>query len=151
MFNSSFLPPSSEIKYNDDVVMTVRGLSLVDVSYLVSRHRADLEKVFSLYQSFSQADPSIADGAALSDATIISYGYELLREAPGILANIIAVGADARDQVENIARLPATIQIDALKAVCTLTIEDFGGLKPLVGRLMSFAAEVAPANLTQNG
>lgn len=142
MFNAEFFPPTNEIKYDDVSVMSVRGLSLVDVSYLVSRHRADLEKLFELYQSFAKD----TGASPLGDAVLIGYGYELLGQAPAILANVIAVAADARDQVEAISRLPSSLQIDALRAICSLTIEDFGGLKPLLAKLMQFVAEVAPAS-----
>lgn len=143
--------PSVTIENQGRPVIDVRGLSFIDISTLVNRHRADMEKLFTIYKEFTSKE-----GASLvGDALIMRYGFELINEAPGILAHVIALAADEPDRVQQVSKLPATSQIDALVAIARLTIEDFGGLKKMVatlwGTVLSFAPEEVRANAEASG
>lgn len=137
-----FTIPTETIKYKDQPVLDVRGLSFNDISYLVNQHREDVQKLVALWDSYSKEDVF----ETTREAVLIQYGFELLTEAPGILAHIIAVSADNadKDTVMMITRLPATVQIDALKAVGKLTIDDFGGVKKMVETLYQTVLANAP-------
>lgn len=141
--HASFTVPVQTIAHKGQPVIDVRGLSFVDISLLINAHRADMEKLWALYNEFAKKEG--AD--TLGDALVMRYGLELLNEAPGILANIIAVAADEPDRVTDISRLPATVQIDALVAIGRMTIEDFGGVKKMAATLWETAISFAPENV----
>jgi len=138
--HDDYAAPTTTIKSQGKPVIDVRGLSFVDLSLLINSHRADIEKVWAMYNEFQRKD----GGDLVGDALVMRYGFELFNEAPGILANIIALGADEKDRITQISRLPATIQIDALVAIFRLTIEDFGGVKKMMATLWETALSFAP-------
>lgn len=141
-----FTIPTVTVLYKDQPALEVRGLSFNDISFLVHHHREDVNKLFSLWQKFAGKKHF----AAIGDAVLIRYGFELLNEAPGILANVIATGADCHDQVARIERLPASLQIDCLRAIGLLTVEDFGGVKKMLEKVWSTLIAYAPEQVRQN-
>lgn len=143
--HDDFKTPVTTIESQGKPVIDVRGLSFVDISLLINSHRADMEKLFAMYKEFQRKD----GGDLVGDALVMRYGFELLNEAPGILANIIALGADETDRVEQISRLPATVQIDSLVAIFKMTIEDFGGVKKMMATLWETALSFAPQEVRE--
>lgn len=138
--HNDYAAPTTTITSQGKPVIDVRGLSFVDISLLINSHRADMEKLWAMYNEFKRKD----GGDLVGDALVMRYGFELLNEAPGILANIIALGADEQERIEQISRLPATVQIDSLVAIFKMTIEDFGGVKKMMATLWDTALSFAP-------
>lgn len=135
-----FTIPTKTIEYKGSPVLDVRGLSFNDISYLILQHRDDVDKLVTLWDAYSQR----GGFSEMKEAVIIQYGFELLREAPGILAHVIAVAADAHESFARIAKLPSSVQIDALKAIGNMTIEDFGGAKKMLETLWTTVLAHAP-------
>lgn len=140
MIYEGFSIPTRTIKHNDSPVLEVRGLSFADISELIDHHRDDVDKIIDLWKSF--------DGDELRDeefgSLLSKYALELLNSAPGIVANIIATCADCQDKSRWIANLPISIQVRALEEISSLTSEDFGGVKPMLGKIAGLAMANAP-------
>lgn len=143
-----FRIPTAQVNYKGTQVMEVRGLAFNDVSYLVNRHRDDLLQLMDLWtqvaDDFQRDDiqSSIQQAAVNKD-----YIIRLIQQAPAIVANAIALAADAIDQVDTIARYPVSIQIEALQVIGKLTADDFGGIKKLIGSIAGLAMANAPDNM----
>lgn len=132
-----FEPETHEIKFTSKgkpFSFVVRGLNLVDLSYLVGEHLADIEAAWEL---FSDAQKEIIRRGSM-DGLFLT----LCRDAPGLVAEIISVAADEKDLVEQYAKLPFSISVTALAEVSRLTMVEAGGLKNLFASL---------ANLIQSG
>lgn len=97
----------------------VRGLSLEDVSRLVNHHLPDLEALFDLFSS----------GQLDSDSNLRPLVMSLVREAPGLAANLIALASDEPDSAKQAATLPAPVQIDAILKIGDMTFSEVGGIK----------------------
>ncbi|MGP1665477.1 MAG: phage pre-tape measure protein [Rhodanobacter sp.] len=128
-----FTIPTKTIEYKGSPVLDVRGLSFNDISYLILQHRDDVDKLVTLWDAYSQR----GGFSEMKEAVIIQYGFELLREAPGM-------AADAHESFARIAKLPSSVQIDALKAIGNMTIEDFGGAKKMLETLWTTVLAHAP-------
>lgn len=101
--------------------LSVRGLSLDDVTTLLRHHLDDLDAILEMYAR--DVDPNFASAATAQ------YAIKLVREAPGLVANIIALANDQPDYADNARRLPLPVQIELLKAIGRLTFEEVGGAK----------------------
>lgn len=110
---------------------TVKGLSLEAISYLVQYHMPDLEAIFEMFQSVGNLD----------DENMRPFVTALVQNAPGLVANVIAVAADEPDNAKEAAMLPAPVQIDTLLKIGDLTFKDIGLKKSLetVAALLSKA------------
>jgi precorrin-6B methylase 2 len=60
---------------------------------------------------------------------------KLLVTAPDMVAEVIAMAADAQGQEADVARLPAAAQLDALTAVWELSVPDLKKLKESLSRV----------------
>lgn len=100
----------------------VSGLCMDDIVELIETHRENLAQFFT-------KDNVDASGMILS--------------APQMVAEIIAMGADARGQEVDILKLPAASQIEALLAIWNLTVPD---LKKLKESLLGVVAALSKVN-----
>ena len=101
----------------------VRGLSLDDISFLVQRHGAKLQDLFSQF---------VANAGELTTESAVGFAVPLMKEAPGIAAELIACASGDPEDAEIAAQLPFPVQLDALEKLATLTFESGGGPKKLV-------------------
>lgn len=125
---ADFTPATDEVKVSDSVSFAVRGLSFDDIATLVRSHYEPLSNLFDEY---------IAEGVAA--AVTESEGEELsqavmgvMKQAPGLIADVIALAADEPDLIDKIKKLPIGVQIDAIQKTLTLTLQAEGGLGKLV-------------------
>lgn len=100
---------------------SVRGLSLDDVTALITKHLPDLDKLADLL-----AGKATQETAAMET---MSLALKLVVEAPALVAQAIALAADEPDFAENARKLPLPVQIDAVKKIGRLTFEESGGAK----------------------
>jgi len=115
----------------------VRGLALVDITYLVEHHLGDLVKAVDLYHERQQG--------RMARSTLADFAMILARDLPILTSEIISVAAEETGQQDKIAKLPALVQINALLIISKLTTEEAGGLKNLlafVGPILQGAATV---------
>lgn len=102
----------------------VRGLSIADIVNIMQVHLDDLAGVMTIYENA---------GGSLTEENIMSFGITLCKDAPGLVANIIAVSADEPDQVDQAASLSIMEQIRVLEAVGRMTFTDVNSVKLLAG------------------
>lgn len=116
------------------VKFTVRGLNAVDLSYLISEHLQDIEAALVLLTE--------ARAAYITKGSIDAVLMSLVRDAPGLMAEVISVAADQRDlAASKYAKLPFSVTVSALLQIWLLTMEDQGGLKNLLAVLASLVPE----------
>ena len=117
--------------------ISVRGLSLDDVAMLMNEHLSDIDKLFGLY-----------DGSVREDVKVLAtaqFAIGLIREAPALVANMIALACDEPEAVPQARKLPIPVQVEAIKAICMLTFDEAGGAKNFLSSLTNLIAAVAPA------
>jgi hypothetical protein len=114
----------------------VKGLSLDDVSVLMKHHLTDMDELLELYSRNVSQDIAVAATA--------QYAVTLVREAPALVANVLALAAEEPDSVDNARRLPIPTQIEALKVIGRLTFEEAGGAKKFFESLKDLAMRVRP-------
>ena len=121
--------------------ITVRGLSLEDMTLIFNRHRAEVA-------AFA-ATVKVAEG--MSEELLANLAGRLLTELPQVTAEIIAV-ADGEFDEESIAiarSLPAPVQIELIDAIGGLTFHTEEQLKKAVETVIKLVrgATNAVANL----
>lgn len=134
---SDFTPDTEEVVIKrakkGDMTFEVRGLSFLDISKIVKVHYDDLEGLFDLYETHGGGD--------LSYVAMGKFAMALINDAPGLVAHIIALGADEEAFLEKAQALPLMAQIDALKAIAKLTFSDVEDIKKMLGKAMELMRE----------
>lgn len=105
------------------VDMPVRGLDPSDIAYLLREQRAALE---DFYAKAAAGELATDDYGALAS--------QLLSAAPVLLGSILACGFDQPDRAvaEKMAKLPFTVQLDAIEKIGRLTFAAEGGAKKVL-------------------
>lgn len=119
----------------------VRGLSLNDVVQLVMLHREVIEELFNRFSGRDPDDITEADAAQ----TIM----EMVEKAPGMVAHIIALAADALDQYDTVVQLPVGVQVTCLEKIGEFTFATGGGPKKLLGMALKMAGNAKPKSSPQ--
>lgn len=135
---SDFIPERRPVLVNGKPLFSVEGLSLDTLAVLVKTHLPDLEHVFDIIVKGERADETLAEQLAR-----VSIG--LASQAPGLVANIIAVssGEPVTDDLIRMARrLPFPVQVDALTSIGSMTFEEVGGVKKAAESLMTLLAHL---------
>lgn len=124
---ADFLPQPVDLKIGKGTLQ-VRALTLEDVSTLVRLHAPDMQEMYAM---FSEAV------SAGDDRTTVAVIMDLVRRAPGLVANIIAIAVGEDNAAELAQRLPASVQIQVLQKVGELTFDDYGGPGEFLAALTS--------------
>ena len=103
-----------------DNSFSVRGLSLEDIGALVNHHLPDIEALFSIFEK---------SGSLENDDAFRDIVKAAITEAPGFVANVIAMASDEPDAAQEAQLLPGPIQVSALLKIGDLTFKDVGGVK----------------------
>lgn len=136
---SDFQPDTITIAIGKKTTFDVRGLSFIDLSSIMRTHFNDLENLFELYEKEAGQD--------ITNLNMARYATALIKDAPGLVAHLIALAADEPEMVNRVHRLPLLSQVDALRAIGKLTFEEVGGVKKLIGMISDLASELkAPEN-----
>lgn len=108
---------------------SVKGLSLVEVTELIRQHMPDLEAVLDL------AMQTMDGKAELTESDIGNLVVTFAEQAPGLVANVIALAADAHTEkgIAAATSLAFPVQVEVLLAICTLTFDEVGGVKKAWG------------------
>lgn len=103
----------------------VKGLSLVEFTTLVRYHLPDLEAIFDLVTS------AVEGKVDLTEEDLTKIAISLSEQAPGLVANLIALSAGEADEkgIASAARLPFPVQIKTLISIAELTFDEVGGVK----------------------
>lgn len=114
-----FVLPTEEVQLPGGSTFAVRGLSLQDITLLISKHGPVMEEFFRRYSGDDKANP-------------MEIGMGLVAQAPVLVAQIIAIAADRADKVETVLKFPLVTQQDALEKLAKLTFDANGGPKKFV-------------------
>ena len=117
--------------------MTIRGVALDDVALLMRGHLPDID---ALVEIFAKQVPSEIETVAFAQ-----HAMALVREAPGLVANLIALAADEPDCVAQARSLPLPVQITLVEKIGRLTFEESGGPKNFFESLGNLFRSVSPA------
>lgn len=123
----NFEIPTEEIKVGKGS-FTVRGMDAEDVVFLTSVYLDDVKKLVADFGGKAGVMPKSRVGELV---------MEIAKSFPTMSAEMIARCADAPEEIEKFRHLPFTKQIEALKAIAILSVEDGHELKNLVGGLAS--------------
>lgn len=115
----------------------VRALNLLDISMLIDNHRYAVDQIAA--QVRTSREMMFPDDDIIREAII-----EVIRESPLLVANIISLCADERDEQETVLRLPATVQLEALLAIADLTFKDAAAIKKLAADVMRLIQGILP-------
>lgn len=132
---ADFQPARHEIKLKGGS-FHVEGLSLEAISRLIQQHLDDLEALFTLFEKSNQLS---------ADADMRGIATALVQTAPGLVANIIALGAGEPDMAPKAAKLPAPVQIDVLMTIGDLTFSETGGIKKSLETIAALLGQVRAA------
>lgn len=116
-------------------ILTVRGLSLNDLTELLSGFRAELETIFAHFEKMG--DVTMEGMAEIADT--------LLLKSPTLVAHAILLAADepiTQDSVQQALRLSIGVQTDAIEKIGRLTFEGSGGVKKFLGTLIKISKGV---------
>lgn len=108
---------------NNQVLFSVRGLCFNDLTVLIREFGEDLDSLFEFAQKKDVKDSELIE--------------VLLSELPEVVSKAIALAADEPDFAHIVTRLPLKVQADSIREVWRMTVDASGGLKKLVGSLMS--------------
>lgn len=107
---------------------SVRGLSLLDVNFLLDRHGEALATLFEDLIGKPQAPGSPM-------RTVLERS---MQGFPRLAAEIVAIAADEADAIDIVADLPFVSQLEALEAVAELTFTTDDSLKKVGEIVMKF-------------
>lgn len=115
----------------------MRGLALDDVAILMRSHLVDLDKLVGIFDSGVRDD--------LAVASFTQYAIQLAKEAPGLIANLIALACDDGDSVDPYRKLSMPIMLRAVEKIGELTFEEAGGPKKFCESLVGMIRAVRPS------
>ena len=144
--------PLSEYQVPKEVVpfpggsFEVRAVSLPDVAILIDVHEYAItlivDKIQNRKELLQQGIDEGNDDAV--QTVVIDLMSELVREAPVLIANLIAICADEREHLDAASKLPITSQIDALTKIAKLTFTDLASVKKLAADVMGLVRGILP-------
>lgn len=123
--------------------MEVRGIALFDISDLMRNHLAEMNHLFSLYSNLESRDTAIAQG--------MQFAARIVDEVPKLVTAIIirACDEDESDEalVKHVQRFPIGLQVELVRKVIELTVEEAGGAKKLFDSLVTMVNTVKPTTM----
>ena len=125
----NFTIPTVEIKVGKGS-FTLRGLNAEDIVFLSSIYWEDIVKLVA-------EEGAKHKGGVVPKNRMISLAMEIAKSFPSMTAEITARCADAPEQVSLFRNLSFVKQIEALKAIFQLSVEDGHELKKWMQGLAS--------------
>lgn len=113
--------PTADVVVSEGSSFAVRGLSTFDIEHLVRAHGPALRELFDEFINGDVKAVKITDlGPVFKD---------LATRVPGVIAEIIAIAADADDADKAmIPKLPVAVLIDALGTIAGMTLNTEGDM-----------------------
>lgn len=110
----------------DGTSFSVGGVSFNGLTQLINTHFADLDAIISLAKEAVNGDID-----NVSQGSIESLVLSAVSDAPGFIANLIAVAAGETSEkaVQAAAAIAAPKQIEIVLKIVKLTFEEVGGVK----------------------
>lgn len=114
-----YVVPTLSVPLAKGQSVSLTGLSLESIATLVRIHEDELQGLFTILMNAREMS---GDDFAKMAAPVAS-------QAPGLVANIIALSAGEFDMAPTVARVPLPKQIELLIAVGKITFEEPGSVK----------------------
>lgn len=125
---ADFTPEWHAIKTRKGEGFAVRGLSLDDLTTLIRTNMEDLKVAVATFQRAE------IEGIPAEQVLLL-----LLKDAPSLAAQVIALGAGEMSAEREAKLLPFPLQMDAITNILRLTFEDVGGPKNFFATLLTLA------------
>ncbi|MGH8074284.1 MAG: phage pre-tape measure protein [Lysobacter sp.] len=119
------------VEYNGTPI-TVYGLSANDIAGLVVSQMDSIERIFDIVES--QGVKSAAD---LAKINLASVAQQLMAQAPGFIAHVIAYAAREPEYADKVLHIDAPTQVKLLKEISQLTFNDEAGFREFVGNVVA--------------
>ena len=129
---SDLVIETQDVIVNGKTLFTVRGLCFNDITTLIRLYGDDLDKVIDTFKN-GDNDSGIEDSEMIEVA---------LKEAPLVVSHAIALAANEPDQFDKVKTLGISTQLEAVKLIWKLTVDESGGLKKLIDNLMQLTNQV---------
>lgn len=113
--------PTEEVLVSEDITITLRGLSFLDLSVIIQDHAKILDKLYHDHIVKRQEMPP-TDQLAKA----------LMTEAPDVVAHIIAHANDEPESWEKVQKIAGIVQINCLVSVARLTFHSEAEVKKLM-------------------
>lgn len=126
-----------------DFAGEVRGVSLNDISFLLRGHLTEMNRIMALYEDDEKRATALAQAA--------NFAITVVGETPELAAMLIVLCSDEKptdEVVEHVSRFPAGLQVELLRNIWDVTVEEAGGAKKLLDKFMGLVKQVRPATLT---
>lgn len=141
---AEYTPETREIPFGKEKEgkrnsLTVRALSLNDITPMISSRMGDLEQLYSIFKG--------AKAAIYATHNVSSLLVMVVTKLPDLASEVISVACDEPGNKAQAARLPIAVQVAALSEIMKLTLEDAGGLKNLYGMLTNLTDELLPQSV----
>lgn len=130
---ASYTPETRDLKAGDKVICQVTGLSLSHIEILIRTHLEDIEALFDLFMT---------GGGNFENDDLKKLGVSLATNAPGFVANVIALASGEKDAQAGAARLPMPVQLQAMSDIMELTFTEVGGIKKFMETVASLLGSV---------
>jgi hypothetical protein len=121
---------TAKIMDGDEEIAEVRGLSPNDFFELYTLHKEAMEDI---YNRFVNREPG-----TISEEEVMDVAGQAIQYAPKLMAHLIAIGANARDQFEDILAMPIGYQIDCVSKIVELTFAGGYGPKKILALVGQF-------------
>lgn len=105
---------------------SIRGLAFDDVSRILLDHEADVEKAMELVDAARSEEGEVNPGEAIA---------LLVKNAPGLVAKLIAAAADEPDAWQNVLLIPFPKQLEIAMALGEMTFTEADSVKKFVANL----------------
>lgn len=132
-----YVVPTEEVDIPGSMI-TVRGLSLPDLTVLARKHGSELQTVFK----------SLTGKDAPEQFDSVTIGKALLDLPEDLIGLIIALAADEPDLASVAGKLPLTSQAEALEKIVILTFKQEGGLPKFMETLIRIFEGITSASET---
>lgn len=133
---ADYTPPRLAVPFKGGE-FSVRGLALDDLALLMRNHYSDINALVDVFAKDTTEEQPVA--------AITKHAVALIKEAPGLVANLIAIACDEPDAVDNARKLMMPVQVRAIETIAKLTFEEAGGPKKFMESLANLLRGMRPA------
>lgn len=120
---ADYEPLTKEVPLPGGKSFAVRGISLEDITVLISKEGAAIRQFFDRYAQ---------DGKMRADANPIEMIFDLAAKAPDLVAMIICRAADEPGLEAKVKKMTIDVQVAALRAIADVSFEASGGPEKFV-------------------
>lgn len=113
-----------------------RGICFEDITGLLRNHLDELNNLFAMYDDEEKRATMIASSG--------EFALRVVRDAPEMVALLIANCADEPGAIEIARRLPLPVQVDCIKVIFEQTFEESGGAKKFFDSVAGLVRSLAP-------